>query len=111
MQPKSADFQIRRGDSEAPQVALRTEEPGTFQRGNLVGPGDVVQWTVGAGPAKTSAENGGLVQDADDPGLFSYPLTPADTAAMAAGSVAYRIHVLRSDGTEITPLVGNFIVS
>jgi len=111
MQPASADFQIRRGDSEAPQVALRTEEPVTFLRGNLVGPGDVVQWTVGAGPAKTSAPNGGLVQDAADPGLFSYPLTPAEANALSAGATPYRVRVVRSDGTEITPLVGNFIVS
>lgn len=114
MQPASVDFLIRRGDSEAPQVGLRTEEPATFQRGNLIATGDVARWILTVGSedrTKTSEPGGGLVQDTDDPGLFSYPLTPAETAALAAGSYPFRIHVVRSDGGEITPLVGNFIVS
>ena len=77
MQPASVDFLIRGGDSEAPKVGLRTEEPATFERGNLLGPGDVAHWilTVGSDDrTKTSEPDGGLVQDTDDPGLFSYPL-------------------------------------
>jgi len=114
MQPVSADFDIQRGDSEAPAIVLFSLEPDTYQTGILVGPDDVVYWSLVVGlevRTKTSAINGGLVADPDYPGVYRYPLTPEETQALEPAAYPYVVHVVFSDESEITPLVGYFRVS
>lgn len=107
MKPGVYDFTVRRGDSEALSVALKSRDVFTLEEGVLDLTGKTVSWAVTNGQTttvKTSADQGGLEVDVEF-AIVTYPLSRAETQALLP-SAMHHLYVEDATGHRDSYLVG-----
>lgn len=113
MIPGQHDFRIRRGDSELLGAFLHLRDVRTQEIVPADLTGSLITWAIaapGAALVATSAEGGKLAVDLRY-AFVRWPFSPAETAAIPAGSYPYTLKEQASDGRVSTYLIGRLIVS